>query len=362
MKSKQGQIQVTFNWVYILIAGSLILLFFVGIVVKSKQSSEEKLAIDVVEIMGSIFTGAGVSEKTRNLIDTSGLIDYTFYFGCNEGVGEYGIVDNPARIENSITPVFAPKQIKTTKFITWSLPYRMPFKVIDLLFVTSTNTKYVVLGTNEFSEEFLKNTQEDFTVVNTLQDFDAGDNYQARVIDTDGSNVVDGQQVEPEELRNMDRVTAVQFDSPGQDARVSYYKKDKSGAWKLLSKDPVPIVGIDDEKNAAKFAAVFAENQDTYWCNMQKAFKRLSLLTDMYQSKSAFVRDYYIDRQTQGHQVSNCLGFINGRTDNIEDSLDSLETWTNLCLDSKSCLELAQTAQSLREVNNDMSLNCIPLY
>ena len=58
---KKGQIQVTFNWIYITIAGAVILLFFFGIVVKQKAASEEKLSIEVVRILESILTGAGVS-------------------------------------------------------------------------------------------------------------------------------------------------------------------------------------------------------------------------------------------------------------------------------------------------------------
>ena len=60
VNEKKAQIQVTFNWVYILIAGAVILLFFIGIVVKQKAVSEENLATDVVRVMESIFTGAGV--------------------------------------------------------------------------------------------------------------------------------------------------------------------------------------------------------------------------------------------------------------------------------------------------------------
>ena len=66
---KSGQVQITFNWIYILIAGAVILLFFVGIVVKQKVVSEERLATDVVDILDSIFTAAGVSSKTKIFID-----------------------------------------------------------------------------------------------------------------------------------------------------------------------------------------------------------------------------------------------------------------------------------------------------
>ena len=66
---KKAQIQFTFNWIYILIAGMVILIFFVSIVAKQKTSSEEHLNAEVVRVMESIFTASGVSEKTKNFIE-----------------------------------------------------------------------------------------------------------------------------------------------------------------------------------------------------------------------------------------------------------------------------------------------------
>ena len=144
MTPKQGQVEVTFNWVYVLIAGAVILLFFIGLVVRQKAVSEEQLSIEVVRIMESIFTGAGVSEKTKNFIDISGLAEYTLYFGCSNEVGEYGILGTSARAENAIDPFFAPKEIKASQLIVWSLPYRLPFLMTRLRGVHSQRVQYLI--------------------------------------------------------------------------------------------------------------------------------------------------------------------------------------------------------------------------
>ena len=128
---KHGQIAVTFNWVYILIAGAVILLFFFGIVMKQKVSSEKTLTREVVDIMESIFTAAGVSEKTRNYIDMGGLRDEIFSFSCENAVSNFGMGEYNK--ENGIEPIFSPSEIRSRRFILWSLPYKLPFKVTDLL-------------------------------------------------------------------------------------------------------------------------------------------------------------------------------------------------------------------------------------
>ena len=106
--NKRGQMEVTFNWMYVLIAGAAILLFFGWIIVRGAQVSEEDLSRQVARIMKSIFTAASVSEKTQNYVDASGLADYTLYFNCEDGVGRYGIKDRTGNVEDSISPVFAP--------------------------------------------------------------------------------------------------------------------------------------------------------------------------------------------------------------------------------------------------------------
>ena len=272
--NRRAQIQVTFNWVFILIAGAVILLFFIGIVVKQKDISEQRLNEDVVRVMGSIFTGAGVSEKTKHEIPTSGLADYTFYFNCEEGVSYYGIKGQPSRIEDEIMPMFSPREIKTTKMLTLSLPYKMPYKTADLLFVTSENTQYYLTGSGDgFWEEFTNST-EGFNVeyvpsVN-LADVNPGMNYQVRIIDLDGNKVLDGGSVPENLLRyDDDKVTAVSFVAAQM---VDYFIKDDN-LWKKTNINHVPIISLGGERDAAKYAAIFAADDKLYNCNMQKAFQ-----------------------------------------------------------------------------------------
>src|SRR3989338_5971125 len=229
---KSGQVEITFNWIYVLIAGVVILLFFIGIVFKQKAASEEKLAGDVVRILESIFTAGTVSEKTKNFIDTSGLVDYTLYFQCLDGVGEFGIVDNPARIENTITPVFGPDELQTSQLIIWSLPYYLPYKVSDFLFITSLNTKYIILGDgNGFADEFLDATEgftrEKVTYTN-LNNINPGNLYHIRIIDLDG--VLTAGSPIPANLLSGNKLTVVSF----LGNTVNYYQKNTNNQWEWL--------------------------------------------------------------------------------------------------------------------------------
>lgn len=367
MTPKQGQVEVTFNWVYVLIAGAVILLFFIGLVVRQKAVSEEQLSIEVVRIMESIFTGAGVSEKTKNFIDISGLAEYTLYFGCSNEVGEYGILGTSARAENAIDPFFAPKEIKASQLIVWSLPYRLPFKVIDFLFITSSNTQYIVLGEVPFATEFVNSTQ-GFNVQHLVsrqeyEQIDPGHNFQVRIIDTVGTTLTAGSGV-PLLLQSLgnERVTGVSF---GQGA-VTYYSKNNENKWEQQGA-AVPMVSLDEERDAAKYAAIFAADADMYQCNLKKAFRRLELINEVYGGKEnepggkiQQLLNYY-----GGHPESLCKNPLVERQDNLVTALASHQRNAAACrLDASTCTNLIASARALRTANKALAElgDCITLY
>ena len=364
---KKGQIEVTFNWVYILIAGAVILLFFIGIVVRQKSASEEQLSIQVVRTMESIFTGAGVSEKTKNFIDIGGLAQYTLYFGCKEGVGEYGIKGTSARSENAIDPFFAPAEIKSSQLIVWSLPFHFPFKVIDFLFITSGNSKYVVIGDVPFATEFLKATHGFNTALITSKSeydqVDPGNNFQVRVVDLIGTTLVPLGEV-PLLLRGMDnaRVTGVSF----KNGIVTYFQKNNDGKWEQKG-SPVPLLSLDEERDAVKYAAIFAADGEMFGCGMNKALRRLELVNEVYGGKEnepggklGELLHFYA-----GHPESRCVDPLTDRAENVVKVMASHQRNTIACrLDSNTCINLIGSARSVRNANKALTEqgDCITLY
>ncbi len=352
---KKGQMEVTFNWVYIVIAGAVILLFFFSLVVKQKQVSEERLSGEVVQIMSSILVGAGVSEKTKNFIDASGLADYTLYFSCDAGVSEFGIKDRPARTQNSIDPLFAPHEIRSSRIVTWSLPYALPFKVMDFLFVIPSNIKYYMVGNDaEFVNEFLNSTEgieREFLL--NLQEIKPEENQQVRIIDTDGSSVP-GVGI-PGQLQSFHdkEVSAVVFTAQNQ---VDFYQK-KGTVWQKLNIGLVRIISLGGERDAAKYAAIFSANDQLYWCNMGKAFKRLGYLTEVYGGKLQQLLTHY--KNIPG---SGCRGDLEDYEPNAVDALAKLSNAAAACQSlSEHCISLIDGAQQLKIVNANLE-TCTPLY
>jgi len=366
---KKAQIELTFHWIYIAIAGAVILLFFFSIIVKQKQVSEERLTTEVVGIMDSILAGAGVSEKTKNFIDASGLSDYSLYFDCEAGVGEFGIEDRPARTQNSIDPVFAPRTLKSHRIIVWSLPYRLPFKVIDFLMITSSSNKYYVLGSGDFVNEFI-NATEGFNreYILNIKEIDVDKNLEVRVIDADGNNVP-GNPI-PANLQEFPdgKVSAVVFSGSNF---VDFYQKEGI-LWKKTNLNPIRVISLPGERDAAKYAAVFAGDAKTYQCNMQKAFKRLEILSEVYGGadidllqiggKLGEMNDFYTSLGSSAH--ADCLGnIVNYQDMNLRDSLAALKNRAAACqLEEETCVDLISTAGGIKKINENLRANCITLY
>ncbi len=373
--AKKAQVEIAFNWIYILIAGAVILLFFVGIVVKQKAAAEEQLAFEVVEVMDSIFAGAGVSEKTKNFIDTSGLADYTLYFNCEidpqgRSLGEFGIKEKGSSIQSRIEPIFSPQELKATKMILWSLPYNFPFKVIDSLFVTSFNTKYFILvSQDKFYEEFLNATQ-GFNVQWILDpsSISPEKNFQVRIIDLDGSSINENKKV-PDSLASLedDKVTALVFTGSNL---ITYYQK-QGIQWKKMHLNPLTIVSIAEERDAAKYAAIFSANDKMYQCNMLKAFQRLQYLLEIYEQKAKEMEKYYLDHP-ELTLTKSCLNYIqgpylleSGEKTSLIIALNDIKTNLGSCLiEPKYCTYLITPAKQLQQVNRDLGEkgDCLTLY
>lgn len=363
MENTKGQIEVTFNWFYVLIAGGVILLFFVGIVYKQKAATEEQISYDVVRVMESILTAAGVSEKTKNVIDIGGLAEHTLEFTCEDGVAYYGIKDSPARAEIPLEPVFAPRELKTSHIIAWSLPYNLPYKVIDLLFVSSPNTKYFVVGGySEFALEFMNATNGfNVEIVDSVEEIDPGKNFQVRLIDVSGQLVQDKSSV-PEMLHSFDddKVTAVAFVGENQ---VVYFLKQGTH-WKRLHQNPIQIISLGQERDAARYAAVFAADDQVYVCNMKKVFKRFGFVTEVYQGKLQTITQYQ-EQDVSSPLTSECLGHLTKYDKNMESVLGTHATRGEVCLKTpgiSSCADLVLSAHDAQEINKKLEVNCVPLY
>ena len=66
--NKKG-FEIQFNWIFVLVAGTAIILFFTVVVIKQKNVSETSTKATILKSMEAVITGASVSTDTTNIID-----------------------------------------------------------------------------------------------------------------------------------------------------------------------------------------------------------------------------------------------------------------------------------------------------
>ena len=84
-------VEIQFNWIFILIVGALILVFFMMLVNRQRDISDIKLAVELLDDLEQIMTGQRVTVNRQDIIDMPLLehrdMDYPFplYPYINEG-------------------------------------------------------------------------------------------------------------------------------------------------------------------------------------------------------------------------------------------------------------------------------------
>ncbi|MBW2963691.1 hypothetical protein KY306_02870 [Candidatus Woesearchaeota archaeon] len=317
MKRKKAQLEVGFNWIYILIAGAVILMFFLGIVIRQKVVSEQKLSATVLQKIEGIFTGAGLSEKTVNVVE---IPELTLVFTCDNetGYSDYAVKGTGVKSETPWQPVFAPKEVTSKRIVTWTLEWKMPFKVINYLFISAPNIKYYI-----FSDIYVLPEQFNWKDVTDLSEVRYDGEDQVRL-------VFFNQQPEvPRALENLpdEKVTAVEFSGNG----ATFFQKEKYlGVYRFRQIGEAPLIKsfpLEEEFNNANiFAAIFSTDPDEYKCNLRKGFRRLEILLEIYQERTAKINDYYRSLPNQAtNPDANCGRIIH------ENQFENMKTLASDC-------------------------------
>lgn len=286
-RQKQGQISIGFHWIYILIAGVIILLFFVGVVVRQKAVSEERISATVVQKLDGIFTGAGLSEQTTQVVEVP---EMEISFTCDEeGYSDYSI--GRVNRETPFQPIFSAKGIESSRLLTWTLEWMMPFKVANYLFITAPNIRYYLvydsnnLASKSWAQEAFLSLPEKLQEEMSIEEL-AVDGYANLLNKNDDKvrfvffgDVFEGDV--PSALRGMadQDVTAVWFTGSIEKGVVAFYRK-QGEVWN--DGNSTIVMGSYSTDNPNFYAAIFAEDKTQYECNLRKAFRRLEILGEVY--------------------------------------------------------------------------------
>lgn len=284
MKNKRGYLQISFAWLFAIIVGGIIL--FLAIFLSTKLIRTEQTSIsaqtgkEIGVLLNPLETGFEVWKTTSLSLPTETRI----YNKCNNnGIFGRQIIQISQKSLNKWTEtdidvgfsnkyIFSEEYVEGKNFYIFSKPFKFPFKVSDLIYITSSSEKYCFIDAPQ-------NIEEEISVLN-----------QNNLFVKDCSNSENIQ---------------VCFQGDNCDINIDSYSQ-------YVEKDGKRLYF---EGDALMYAAIFSE-PDVYECQIKRLMQRVKNLALLYNDKANFIY------QKSGCQSNlNLLNLINF-ADNLENSKD----------------------------------------
>ena len=302
MRHKKGAIEIQFNWIFILIAGIIILGFFISVINKQKHIAEDQVSASIKINLGAVLTGTSAARDTASRINIPNI---DIIYDCD---GYIAGRSDAIRTKTS----FAPSLVKGPVIISWTRDWDMPFRVTNFLYITSPFVRYIFVRDGAGVAQYVYNALPNRTImdkgevkaffskelvefgdINSIKD---QNHYKVRFIffednpeDADIDGLFGG-------IKNRD-ITAVKIDA-GSISKLegvgvlTFYVKRGDEFKEYLGGGKSAYLG-----EASAFGAIFADDPETYNCNMQRAFNTFNLVNTIYLEKVKALKEYY---QTHG--------------------------------------------------------------
>lgn len=270
MSKKAFEIQ--FNWIFVLVAGAAILLFFTFIVVKQKSISDTSTKAIVLKSIEAIITGTIASTDTINIVD---IPNSEIEISC----GRISLGTISKQYQSMV--LFAPSTIRGSKLITQTSMFNAPFRALNLLYITSPDVRYIIIGESalakEINKSLPKDIRKDFYSPSPIPSITNQNNYKVRFVFFGG--ISDGVLENLKAMPDSD-VTAIKVieDDEGR-GTIEFYQKNKLMSWDKLEPEPYLTKSL-------LLGAIYSDTPESYECNAKNAFSRLKLITQIYSERA----------------------------------------------------------------------------
>lgn len=289
---KKGYLQISFAWMFAIIAGIVILslaFFMVSKIINSGQTNVNAVTAKEIEVLlNPLETGFESGQTTsftlasgtriNNECEEFGSFGKQIISVSQKSFNKYTDTDIDVGFENKY--IFSDRYIEGKKFYLHSKPFEFPFKVADLIFLTSK--EYCFLNV----PEEIKN------------DIPSQDNIKTTVSEC-----------------SQDATTVCFSESGKCDIQVYYSRGEvkKDGETLYFTGNLI-------------YGAIFSD-PEIYECQTKRLMKRTSQLASLYWDKSRFL----VQKECSSEIDSDLLGLINSLKDfENSEELSFSESYSNI--------------------------------
>lgn len=284
--NRRGVVEVQFNWIFVLIAGGIILFFFINLSMRQKEVSTRRLSGELLQDLELIITGQSVSVGRTTVLD---LPPVEIGLTCDS----YTILQQASSMRNSI--VFGPPLLIGPKLIAWTQDLRAPFRVTNFVYLTSSGAKYYLLydsGLEELAADLRDALPLELDVtIAPLSDADTLSPENRPLVRfvylLGGPSTIEV----PAQFRDLDNPTSaltIAIDDPDAEGRgwgMTFLTQQRPG-------EPFTELGsMPSTSLPALYGAIYTPDFEHYQCDIRKALERLVVVSRIYQRRTAFMHD-----------------------------------------------------------------------
>lgn len=143
---KKGQLEIQFNWVFVLVAGGIVLAFFLVIINSQQEKATAEVATDVVQRLDTVFT---TLSKQPNSVEKFSLSNILIEFVCEDDLSEYYIFGT-GPVSTKFDTIFTQSELKGREVVSWTQQWEVPFEAGVFMLLSNDRTLYVFV--NESSD------------------------------------------------------------------------------------------------------------------------------------------------------------------------------------------------------------------
>ena len=367
---KHGQIEIQFNWIFVVVVGVIFLLFFFGIITSQTNDSEDRISISLSRNFQTILATTGQKDDTFKEYNVPPT-ELTFVCNTTEDLYHYNLGRFKAK-DTKHDVLFSPPRLSSRTLYTWTAEWNMPFSISTFLYVSNDKQVYVFTpdgvsfesSSSDFLElyesfptnmtVFLRNTTVDvkpslnvdmFTYIFFKDQLPANQD-DLLLVDEDATIVIIDNTIAGCDLFDCGYIYLIPVEEFSYEKNLVNYLSTTGANYRTT------YAG-----KASFFGAIFSQNVPRYECEMQKAYNRLRNL--------AALQEYRI--QALINDVSSTCATHLGKDPGVPGPLQSVANIKAIAQNgfvASDAPTLHSYANQLQLRNDALAIlgNCPPIY
>lgn len=309
MADKRAEIEVQFNWIFVLVIGALILGFFGTIIYQQKSISETKTTHEILSRLDTVFTASSTSKDKLERIETP---DVEFRFNYPD----YFVDGQRQNLKGKF--IFAPSYFKGSSFSIWVKSWNLDFAIVNFAYVTNPTVRYYIIA--DSNDPFANSINES---IERKQDRDSPENLiRMDFIEQEDMNKIEDKGYErvrliyfqedngdapsappmPSSLSsrpNSEVSALVVVPSPtGEDGdlafgKLYFYKKNNQGQF--VSDDSEGESSFSYVGRELLYGAIFVDKAAAYQYLFNKAMNKLEIISKIYEQRADMMNEDNIE-------------------------------------------------------------------